>query len=176
MKGDSDDMNSFWKTILWSQFGAAMDMLANAVRACPDELWTDRSQHLQFWYVVYHTLFFLDLYLSGTLEGFRPPAPFTLDELDPSGRKPERPYTKNESLAYLEHCRAKCRTTIETLTDANVRQRCPFPWWQGGEMSFGELLLYTMRHVQEHTAQLSLMLGQTHNLPPDWDDWIGRTS
>ena len=33
----------------------------------------------EFWYVVYHALFWLDLYLSGAVEGFAPPAPFTLD-------------------------------------------------------------------------------------------------
>jgi hypothetical protein len=34
---------------------------------------------------------------------------------------------------------------------------CRFSW---GELPFGELLLYTMRHVQEHAAQLHLFLGQ----------------
>ena len=71
-----------WRAVLWQQFGAAIDMLENALVACPDELWSDRSQRPEFWYVVYHTLFFLDLYQSGSVEGFTPPAPFTLDELD----------------------------------------------------------------------------------------------
>lgn len=31
-----------WRTILWQQFGAAVDMLDNALRACPDELWCER--------------------------------------------------------------------------------------------------------------------------------------
>jgi hypothetical protein len=35
-------MNISWKTIIWQQFGAAIDMLDNALRACPDELWRDR--------------------------------------------------------------------------------------------------------------------------------------
>ena len=34
---------------------------------------------------------------------------------------------------------------------------CRFPW---GEGPFAELLLYPMRHVQEHAAQLHLFLGQ----------------
>ena len=40
-------------------------------------------------------------------------------------------------------------------------------------MSFFELLLYTMRHVQEHAAQLSLFLGQ-HGIPDETLDWVGR--
>jgi hypothetical protein len=90
-----------WQTIIWSQFGAASDMLEDTVHACPDELWSDRSQQTEFWYVVYHTLFWLDLYLSGSVEGFAPPAPFTLDELDPAGLLPKRPYTKDELQPYL---------------------------------------------------------------------------
>jgi len=154
-----------WRTILWSQFGAAIDMLDNALLACPDEVWSDRSQRLEFWYVVYHTLFWLDLYLSGSVEGFAPPAPFALEELDPAGLLPERPYAKDELQTYLEHGRRMCRATIEALTDEKARQRCGFSW---GEVSFLELLLYNMRHVQEHASQLSLILGQKTNSAPGW--------
>jgi hypothetical protein len=37
-------MDDFWKTVLWQQFGAAIDMLENAVRACPDELWSNTKE------------------------------------------------------------------------------------------------------------------------------------
>jgi hypothetical protein len=166
-------MDPYWKNILWSQFGAAIDMLENTIRACPDDLWGDRSQHIQFWYTVYHTLFWLDLYLSGIAEDFSPPPPFTLIELDPSGQLPERVYTQAEILGYLEHGRAKCRETIQALTDERVLKLCGFDDWHE-KLSFGELLLYTMRHVQEHTGQLNLLLGQTHNRLPDWGAWVGR--
>ena len=167
------EMDTTLRTSIWQQFGAAIDMLENARRACPDPLWSDplwgdRSQppeSAQFWYVAYHTLFWLDFYLSGSVEGFAPPAPFTLGEMDPAGLLPERPYTKDELQTYLDHGRKKCRATIEALTDEKVRQRCRFPW---GEVSFAELLLYNMRHVQEHASQLSLILGQTTNSAPGW--------
>src|SRR5512137_1617974 len=126
-------------------------MLEHAMRACPDHLWYARlwGEHAQqpelsqFWYIAYHTLFWLDLYLSGSAEGFAPPAPFTLDELDPAGLVPERPYTRDELQAYLEHCREKCRATVEGLTDEKARRRCKLSW---GEVSFAELLLDNMRH------------------------------
>jgi hypothetical protein len=158
-------MDTLWRVSIQSQFGAAIDMLDNALRACPDDLWNDRAQPLEFWYVVYHTLFWLDLYLSGSVEGFAPPAPFTLDELDPAGLLPERPYAKAEMQSYLEQGRRKCRATVEALTDERARQRCIFSW---GEVSFGELLLYNLRHVQEHASQLSLILGQKTDSAPSW--------
>ena len=164
-------MNIVWRTIIWQQFGAAIDMLDNALRACPDEVWRDRlwdnpserPEYSQFWYRVYHTLFWLDLYLTGAEEGFAPPAPFTLIEMDEDDL-PERPYTKDELQAYLAYGRRKCQATIEALTDETAQRRCRFAW---GEVSFVELQLYSMRHVQEHAAQLSLLLGQKGVSVPD---------
>jgi hypothetical protein len=166
-------MNITWKTIIWQQFGAAIDMLDDAFGACPDELWhgrlwhnpSERPGYSQFWYLTHHALFWLDLYLSGTVAGFAPPTPFTLHELDPAGLLPEKPYTKDEIQAYLDFCRQKCQATIEALTDEAAQQRCRFGW---GEVSFAELLLYNMRHVQEHAAQLNLFLGQNGVSAPDW--------
>jgi hypothetical protein len=153
--------------------GASIDMLENALRACPEELWTaqlwrepaERPDLSQFWYLAYHCLFWLDLYLFGAVEGFTPPAPFTLAELDPAGLLPERIYTRNELLAYLAHCRQKCRLTIEALSDERVDHLCDFPW---GKLPYAELLLDTMRHVQEHAAQLNLFLGQQAGQSARW--------
>ena len=159
-------MDDTWKEILWLQYGAAIDTLENAINACTKELWTDSTVRPEpFWYAAYHTLFFIDLYLSGTDEGFAPPEPFTLAELDPAGVFPERPFTKDELLAYVEHCRDKCHASIRALTDEKVRQRCTFPW---GEIGYGELLLYTMRHVQHHAAQLNLTLRQKLDVGSRW--------
>ena len=140
-------------------------MLENAVVACPDELWCDRTQQPEFWYVAYHTLFFLDLYLSETEKGFMPPAPFTLDELDPAGLLPERPYSKAQLQGYLEHGRNKCRRVIDAITDEKLRQPCGFGWV---DVSAMEILLYNMRHVQHHAAQLNLILRQTIDSAPGW--------
>jgi DinB superfamily len=177
-------MDSLWRTILWAQFGAAIDMLDNALVVCPDSLWRQRlwrvpsSDHplppelAEFWYLAYHALFWLDLYLSGSAEGFAPPAPFTLEELDPAGVVPERPYTKAELRTYLAYARQKCRTTIETLTDERARQPADIPWAKRQAVSYVELLLYNMRHVQEHAAQLSLLLGQ-HGIQAE-KSWVAR--
>ena len=89
-------METSWHTALRRQFGAAIDMLENALVACPAPLWnqrlwsapSDHSLHpefAEFWYITYHTLFWLDLYLSGSREEeFAPPAPFIWTELDPA--------------------------------------------------------------------------------------------
>ena len=167
-------MNIPWRSIIWQQFGAAIDDLDNALQACPDDLWQACLWHEpelekfflpEFWYVVYHSLFWLDLYLTGSEEGFLPPEPFLLVEQNDEGPLPERPYTKTELHAYLEICRHRCRTTIEALTDEAAQRVCRFPW---GEVTFAELLLYSMRHVAGHAAQLNLLLGQKVGAAPGW--------
>jgi hypothetical protein len=168
-------MDVIWKVVLWSQFGATIDMFENALHSCPEELWSEpmwndsavQPGFSDFWYVAYHTLFWLDLYLSGELEGFTPPAPYNLDELDPQGLLPERIYLPDELLTYLEHCRRKCRETIEQLTDEKAQQIYIFPWAKNGIM-FAELLVDNLRHVQEHGAQLSMFLGQRAGISTGW--------
>jgi uncharacterized damage-inducible protein DinB len=159
-------MNPIWRQAIWQQYGAAIDMLDNAIVACPDDVWFDRSQEPQFWYVAFHTLFFLDLYLSETADGFTPPAPFTLSEMDPTGVMPDRPYTKDELRSYLAHGRAKCRATIDAMTDEHAARNCHFDWL---DISAADLLLYNMRHVNHHTGQLNLLLRQRAGVvPPRW--------
>jgi hypothetical protein len=153
------------RKIIWEQLGGAIDMLENAMHACPDEVWRDRSRQPEFWYVVYHTLFFLDLYLSDSLEGFSPPAPFTLDELDPAGVLPEHVYTKDELQTYLEHGRRKAWDTIDALTEEKAREHAVFSSVEGSRL---ELLFYNLRHVQHHAAQLNLILRQTIDSAPRW--------
>ena len=155
-----------WRESLWNQFGAAIDMLEDAINLCPDHLWSvvlwkdpDDERYGQFWFVVYHTLFWLDLFMTGSKEGFKPPAPFI------RGALPEQPYTKDQIKSYLWNCRAKCQTLIAGLTDERAQQRCVFEWM---EPNFLELQLYSMRHVSEHAAQLSLVLGQHGVTGFDW--------
>jgi len=71
------------------------------------------------------------------------------------------------------HLRQKCQTTLLSLSDEQAHQQVAFPWARGKQVSYLELLLYTMRHVQEHAAQLSLFLGQ-HSIPDEALDWVAR--
>ncbi|HET9999499.1 MAG TPA: DinB family protein [Ktedonobacteraceae bacterium] len=174
-------MDFLWRTALWQQFGATIDMLENALVACPDTLWqghlwtdSEAPKYGTFWYITYHTLFWLDLYLTGSREEeFAPPAPFIWTEADPVWVLPERPYTKEELRAYLVNLRQKCQTTITELSDEKAHQQVDYyPWIEGGRVSYLELLLYNMRHVQEHAAQLNLFLGQ--NATDGVSDWVPR--
>lgn len=150
-------------------------MVGEALRDCPDDLWEQRLWEDQpdqwvaagfstFWYLGYHTLFWLDLYLTGAEEGFAPPAPFALVEME-AGEVLPRTYTREELLGYLDYCRRTCHETISAMSHEQAQQLCRFSW---GELPFAELQLYNLRHVQEHGAQLRMFLGQRAGKSTEW--------
>jgi hypothetical protein len=159
-------VDTILKTSIWQQFGAALDTLDDAIQLCPDHLWTavlwnddEDARYGTFWYITSHTLSWLDLFLTGTMEGFKPPTPFL------RGSLPEKPYTKEDVQTYLKECRRKSKATIEALTDEKAYQVCIFAWM---EPTFLELQLYSMRHIQEHAAQLHFFLGRNGVTGSDW--------
>ncbi|TGD57992.1 DinB family protein [Flavobacterium humi] len=162
-------MDASLKESLWKQFGATIDMLENAIRLCPESVW---DSELKYWYSAYHTIFYLDYYLSYDPENFRPPAPYTLSEFDPDGAYPDRVYSQEELLEYLEFAREKCFTLITTLTEEKAKYRFVNPY---RDYSIFEMLLYNMRHVQHHVAQLNLLLRQDIDDAPKWVSQTQKT-
>ena len=158
------------KESLWKQFGASIDMLKNAILLWPDEQWNSGKK---FFYNAYHCLVFLDYYLTIPPENFTSPLPFTIAEsgdVPPDAIDdviPDRIYSKTELLNYLHLSREKCHILIAGLTEEKLKER----WVEElGDMNYSvlELLLYNMRHVQHHAAQLNLFLRQGINNAPGW--------
>ena len=155
-------MINLLKESIWKQFGASIDMLENAIAQCPIEYWDTEKK---FWYNAFHCLFFLDYYLTLDPKKFTPPAPFTFSEFEDV--MPERTFTQAELLTYVEYCREKCHALLSNLTFELAETR----WINvSGTMDYPliELLIYNMRHVQHHAAQLNLILRQDIDIAPKW--------
>jgi hypothetical protein len=148
-----------------AQFGASIEMLENAIDLCPLKVWNQKNDFSDFWYIAYHTIFWLDFYLTESPENFVPLLSFGMTELDPEGILPNKIFAKEELKIYVEHCRKKCKTTIESINQTTASKRYKFG---SIELSFLELMLYNMRHVQHHTAQLNLLLRQQIDSAPRW--------
>ncbi len=150
------------KPLLWQQFGAAIDMLENAIVACPDQVWATEDWWFDFWYNAFHTVFFLDLNASDSLDSFVPTEPFGLTELDPSGLLPERVFTRTELLTYLELAKTKWKQRIANLEPERAVT------FNGHEFTQLEMLLHSLRHVQHHVGQLNQLLRQRSDDAPRW--------
>jgi hypothetical protein len=160
---------------LWKHFGASIDTFINALLLYPDEYWITRKK---FFYTAYHTLVFLDYYLTIPPKDFSPPLPYTLTDPEHIPREaiddivPNEIYTKQQLLDYAQYCRDKCRKVIAGLTTESINKR----WLDDAKdmnldlassssinYSVLDILLYNMRHVQHHAAQLNLLLRQEIN-------------
>src|SRR5438552_650577 len=104
-------MIEYVKAILTGQFEASLCMLNRCIRKCPQEHWDGRIANHTFRRVAYHTLFFVDLYLSSGEEAPK------LRDLHRQGGD-ERFSTaattglpKAETLSYLAICRRKAVET-----------------------------------------------------------------
>jgi hypothetical protein len=158
---------------VWGQFGAAFDMLENAIWACPDDVWGERPGWQEFWYITFHALWWTDCYLSESCDAYVPPAPFTRDELDPAGVLPERVYGKDELLRFLADCRRKCRDQVAAMTAAEAAGPTAFVRQASSRL---ELYLYNLRHLQHHVGQLNTILRQRTDSAPGWVKRAGAAS
>lgn len=155
-------MNDTIKTSFWKQYGAAIDMFENAVAKCPPEIWDDERK---FWYIAFHTLYFLDYYLDKNPDNFKCPQHFTMGDDD----EPDRVYEKSELLDYIGRCRKKCHDLLAGFTTENIENR-----WKNDRREYNmfEMQLYNMRHVMHHTGQLNHFIGLIdHDLPV----WVSQT-
>lgn len=148
-------MIDYVRTILTGQFEAALCMLEQCVRACPPEYWEGRIAKGTFRWVAYHTLFWVDLYLSPGDED-----DFVLREFhhrggDERGDAPCPGLSQDETLAYAVICRQKLHEALAAETAESLQARCGISF---RKITRGELHIYNLRHVQHHTGQLSAFL------------------
>ncbi len=156
--------------VLRSQFRAALAMLEQAIERCPAPLWNDPSDKVPFWRIAYHALFYTHLYLQDSVEAFTPwsghrehyqflgPLPWPPHALPAIGE----PYAVEDLRAYLSFCRQQIEDRIARV---DLDAASGFPWLPMNKL---ELLLYTLRHLQQHTGELMERLGTRAAIDVDW--------
>ena len=161
-------MNELVKTMLASQFGAALAMFIDCVEKCPPEHWDTLVAKYPFWLVAYHTLYCTDGYLARGDDAFELHRDF-----HPGGKSdiedeyPSRRFEKPEVIAYARYVKEKAqaelsRETAESLAaDSGFKRR---------NMTRAELYIYNLRHIQHHTGQLSAVLRKIGADPR----WVSR--
>lgn len=148
-------MVDYLQRVLLAQYEAALAMLRECLTTCPADHWDGVIGKYPFWHVAYHTLCFADLYLSPSDKAFTP------REIHPAGWKefddeyPSRRFDKDELLAYIAVIREKAVTALAAETSATLEGPSGHPY---RSFSRGELHVFSIRHIQHHTGQLSAYL------------------
>ena len=155
-------------------------MLKEAIMLCPETVW---QQEKKFYYLSYHTVIFLDYYVSRPVSSFQPILTYSLTDADklPPGAVddvlPDRFYSQKEMLACLVAIRDKCKQLVLLATDGQLMER----WIEDDEIEMHglcpglvenytllEILFYSLRHVQHHVGQLNIILRQKANVAAGW--------
>lgn len=162
------------RSVLKSQYHAALAMLREAIERCPDETWTSTAHRNAFWQVAYHTLFFAHAYLMPERDAFRPwrehqsdvqhpdGIPGEIDEASPLPPIPE-PYTRAQALEYWGICDRLVDEALDTLD--LTRADSGFPRYKISKL---EHQLVNIRHIQHHTAQLADRLRDVSDIGIRW--------
>lgn len=150
------------------QYGAALMMLENIITSCQTELWEDAKSEPIISQVAYHTLFFIDFYLSKDSEereSFQGKlgADYMGERTD--GMEWEKIYSKKELLDYLGDIRQKANTRFTNLTLEEVQDESLFHWHGSSVLSS---LLYNLRHIMLHVGALHVRLNLVGKKPMKW--------
>ena len=162
-----------FRILIANQYEAAFCTLQTCMDMCPDSAWNTRVCSYPFCQVSFHTVFFADYYLEPDEESFRE-QPFHRENKDffadyeqLEDREPISVYERAPINAYLQHCREKASRVIAAETADTLIAPTGF---QRREFSRAELYVYNIRHIQHHSAQMSLRLriDAAMNVP-----WVG---
>jgi len=162
------------RPILKSQYHASLAMLREAIEFCPDNTWYDRTPRNAFWQVVYHTLFFAELYLGESPEAYRgwPGHQAAVQhpdgipgDADPRSSLPliADPYTRDQTLEYWRMVDSMVDSTIDTMDLASTESG--FYWYKVSKL---EHQLVNIRHIQHGAAQLADRLRTANGIGVRW--------
>lgn len=154
-----------------SQFHAALSMMEETVRLCPEQLWYAPGRANPFWRIAYHALYVANHYLQPTEhEPVRwQPARAGYHYLAPSPSPPftpqpqaAQPYTRNEMLDLIDFTRTQVDIIVPSI---DLSAPSGFHWLPFDKL---ELQLYNIRHLQQHVGDLSTLLQTQAGLEIDW--------
>lgn len=162
-------MIEYLKTILTGQFEAALCMLDECLGKCPAEHWEGKIANDSFRQIAYHTLFYIDLYLSPDEESFQLRDCHHRGGDERSNAAISAGLPQDEARAYLAAFRQSAIESLAAETAVSLQRasgfsRLPF--------SRGELHLYNIRHIQHHTGQLS---AYPRRIVEDGERWWVKT-
>jgi hypothetical protein len=164
-------MNDVLRSMLANQFEAALCTLNACVDRCPDEAWHAPVKNVLFCQVAFHTLFFTDAYLETSKETmmtqpFHRQHPELFRDYEETEDRPRRlRYERRAVKEYLAFCREKASRVVASETVEMLSAPCGFP---PKKFSRLELHVYNLRHIQHHSAQLSLRLRIDFGVDIDW--------
>jgi len=153
---------------LKGQYRAGLEMLAQSVERCPDDVWAAGPHPRTFWRIAYHTVYYTHLYLMPKISAFQPwdrhceHATVLWDD-DESGMPPvQTTYSQGEMLDYIRLVTQNLDEWVDAL-DLESSQS-GFPWYPIPKLDHQ---LLNLRHLGVHAGQLQERLYE-QGIDLDW--------
>lgn len=176
----SPELDALLRHSLKSQFHASLAMFRQAIEDCPDDLWVSREYLNPYWRIVYHTLYFVHLYIQPSVYDFTPwehhqtciqdmddvPSPPDILELTELPHRPPQtgePYSRAQMLEYWAIC--------DAMIDENVDKwdllatESGFSWYR---VPLLEHKMVALRHIHHHLGQLMDRLRKVADIGVRW--------
>mgnify|MGYP000333049061 FL=1 len=151
------------KRALKGQYHAGLAMLRETIEKCPEDLWLAGIHPRNTWRIAYHAIFYTHVYLQTSEQAFQPwerhrDTIRLLWEDEQEGKLPpvEQPYSKAETLAYLDLVDAGVDSWVDELELDS--QETGFWWYKIPKLDHQ---LLNIRHLGGHTGQLSELVMAT---------------
>jgi len=148
---------------------AALATLRQCIENCSEAEWNQSHNDAPFSQVLFHTLFYTDLYLSDgrnefKLQGFHKENMDIFREYEElEYRKAEELYTRGEIEKYFNFCHGKINSYFDIFNAGNLCEKSPHL-----DFTYLELFIDVIRHIQHHAAQLGLRMQQITGKELNW--------
>jgi len=189
MKTDTAQVVDNLRSVLKSQYHAALATLRQPIAACPEELWTSDQFPKPYWRVAYHALYYTHFYLQPNVAAFIPwdhdqldvhslddrpmPKDFKgFEELRGIPASPPQtgiPYTKDQILSYWTICDGMIDAGVDQLD--LLSSDSGFGWYHVPKL---EHQIINIRHIQHHAVQLAERLRCATDMRLEWVGWNRR--
>ena len=137
-------------------YDAIFMMLDEIIKLCPDELWNVRTDESPFWQQLYHTIFYIDFYISESMKSFIRPI-FAEEKANDLKHIPSEAPPRDQMQDYLEIVKKNCKSAIDNMTPEYLEGKNPFHWTGPTP---AHRLIYNIRHAQHHVGWLNSMLAR----------------
>ena len=157
--------------IIQNQIEAALATLNQTIENCPLSQWNEKHGYDPFCQVVFHTLFYTDVYLGRDNIDIREQPfhkenhVFFKDYEELENKIPVNLYAKESCMDYMSFCIKKCNDLVSKETGESLMGDCGIA---RRNMSRLELYIYLTRHIQHHAAQLGLRLQEITGKELQW--------
>jgi len=158
------------KISLQEHFAAVIQMLDSAINLCPEELWHSLIDP-PIWQIVYHSIYYLNLYIGDSKEersSFKIPKFDIKDKLSNLDNRGIEIISKEAINEYLTSTTKKVKAKLQDLDKINLSDITVFDWYKTNKLG---MLFITLRHTQHHIGALNSILRRNNIFV---ETWVGK--